>query len=135
MDEVQVLACNVYSNLTLDERPTLFLEFHGSNKRDVEEQARSVGNICSSNGGSSFVWSTLPHEIDKLWTARHNAYYAALSLRKGARGFTTDVCVPISRLTQVIVETRMDLTHSGLIGKKNNRLEESIFLQPIAITI
>ncbi|VDO79443.1 unnamed protein product [Heligmosomoides polygyrus] len=113
MDHVQVAACNSYSKLSLAEQPTLALEFHGQNDGEVAEQAKFV-EICSSNGGSAFEWATELEDIEKLWTARHNAYYAALAMRIGASGFTTDVCVPISRLAEVIVETRRDLDKMNL---------------------
>jgi D-lactate dehydrogenase (cytochrome) len=108
LDEVQVHAVNRRSGLGLAEAPTLFFEFHGS-QRYVEEQAELVGALASANGGGAFAWSTRPEERSRLWKARHEAYYAALALRPGAIGWVTDVCVPISRLAECIVETRRDL--------------------------
>jgi D-lactate dehydrogenase (cytochrome) len=108
LDEVQVHAVNRRSGLGLAEAPTLFFEFHGS-PRYVEEQAELVGALASANGGGAFAWSTRPEQRSRLWKARHEAYYAALALRPGAIGWVTDVCVPISRLAECIVETRRDL--------------------------
>ncbi|CAJ0589775.1 unnamed protein product [Cylicocyclus nassatus] len=116
LDEVQVAACNKYSHIELQEQPTLALEFHGQTVAEVEQQAKTVGEICTSNNGSAFQWATEPEQMDKLWTARHHAYYAAVAMRTGAAGFITDVCVPISKLAETIVQTRNDLDATGLKG-------------------
>ncbi|KAK6024750.1 FAD binding domain protein [Ostertagia ostertagi] len=89
MDDVQVAACNAYSKLTLAEQPTLALEFHGMNESEVAEQAKFVGEVCATNRGSAFEWAVDMEEMEKLWTARHNAYYAALAMRTGAVGINT----------------------------------------------
>ena len=96
-------------------RPTLFFEFHGS-ESGVREQAETVGDIAGDLGGGGFQWTTRTEERSRLWQARHDAYYAALALRPGARGWATDVCVPISRLAECILETRRDIDASGLIA-------------------
>ncbi|KAK6756114.1 hypothetical protein RB195_014475 [Necator americanus] len=116
LDDLQIAACNKYSHLTLAEQPTLALEFHGQTDSEVGQQAKIVGDICTQNNGSAFEWSTESEEMEKLWTARHNAYYATLALRTGAAGFTTDVCVPITKLAATIIETRKDLDATGLKG-------------------
>lgn len=115
LDEVQIDACNRYSALDYPVAPTLFMEFHGT-EASVEEQAEAVGAIARDFGGSDFRWARLPEERSKLWTARHKAYYAALALRPGAKGMPTDVCVPISRLAECIVETKRDIAESGLLA-------------------
>ncbi|MEJ1995238.1 MAG: FAD-linked oxidase C-terminal domain-containing protein [Limibacillus sp.] len=113
LDEVQMAASNRYSDLDYPEQPTLFFEFHGS-EASAKEQAESVAAIAEENGGGAFRWATLAEERNKLWQARHDAYYAALALRPGAGGWATDVCVPISRLAECIAETRRDIDESGL---------------------
>ncbi len=113
LDDVQMRAVNLYSKLDYPELTTLFFEFHGS-AAGVAEQIEMVKDIASSNGGGDFRWSNLPEERSKLWKARHTAYYAAVNLRAGAVGWVTDVCVPISRLAQCIVETKTDLEASNL---------------------
>ena len=114
LDEVMMDAINRYSELDYPARPTLFFEFHGS-PRGVEEQAETVGEIAAENGGGDFQWTTHQEERSKLWQARHDAYYAALALRPGAKGWATDVCVPISRLAECILETKKDIEASGLL--------------------
>jgi D-lactate dehydrogenase (cytochrome) len=95
--------------------PTLFLEFHGT-ERAVVEQAEQAKAIAAEYGGGNFRWATRPEERNRLWQARHDAYYAALALRPGARGWATDVCVPISRLAECISETKRDIVASGLLA-------------------
>lgn len=113
LDALAVAAINRHSKTTLREAPTLFFEFHGS-PAGVEEQARSVQAIAAEHGGMDFEWATRPEDRSRLWQARHDAYYACLGLRPGARSLTTDVCVPISRLADCIGETVADLAASGL---------------------
>jgi len=105
-----VRAINNYSKTRYPEQPHLFLEFHGS-ETGVQEQAQLVEAIATSNGGSSFEWTTKPEERAKLWQARHDAYFACLQLYPGARAMTADVCVPISRLTECVTETQKDLAN------------------------
>ncbi len=115
LDEVQMDAVNKYSNLDYTVQPTLFLEFHGSQEA-VKAQAIEVGEIAREQGGGEFLWATDQAEREKLWQARHDSYYAALALRPGSKGLTTDVCVPISRLAECIAETKKDLEASFLIA-------------------
>ena len=114
LDEVQVDAINRYADFDYALKPTLFFEFHGT-EAWVQEQAEMVKEISTEEGGSDFQWSTREQEKQKLWEARHNAYYASLALRPGSKGWATDVCVPISRLADCILETRRDIEESGQI--------------------
>src|SRR6267154_474817 len=91
----------------------LFLEFHGT-QGGVEEQAQLVQNIARENGGMDFEWKTRPEDRFRLWAARHQAYFACLQLRPGSRAVSTDVCVPISRLTECIVETSKDISRASM---------------------
>ena len=115
LDAVQMGACNAFSKLDYAVAPTLFFEFHGT-ERSVAEQAEQVGAIAGEFGGSDFRWATRQEDRTKLWQARHDAYYAALALRPGAQGMTTDVCVPISRLADCIEETRADNEAAGVLA-------------------
>ncbi|XP_009467645.1 PREDICTED: probable D-lactate dehydrogenase, mitochondrial [Nipponia nippon] len=94
---------------------TLLLELHGS-RRGLAEQQQQTEEIVRLNGGSSPAWAEEPEERGRLWAMRHSAWYAALALRPGCQGYSTDVCVPISRLPDVVVETKRDLQDSGLTG-------------------
>ncbi len=113
LDDVQMDAVNRYSGLAYPVRPTLFFEFHGS-EAGVAEQSEAVAEIARQCGGGEFSWATRPEDRSRLWQARHEAYYAALAMRPGAQGWPTDVCVPISRLAECIVETRADIDRAGL---------------------
>ncbi len=113
LDEVQVRACNSYSGTDLPEVPMLFIELHGS-EAGTKEQAEALAEIAGGHGGTGFAWATSTEERNALWRARHDAYYAALHLVPGAKGFITDVCVPISRLAECLVETKRDLEASFL---------------------
>ena len=127
-------AINAYSKTSYREQPTLFLEFHGT-QAGVEEQARLVQDIAHENGGMDFEWTTKPEDRTRLWAARHQAYFACLQLRPGSRAVSTDVCVPISRLTECIVETSKDISRAsmpiplfGHVGDGNFHCE--ILIQP-----
>ena len=112
-DEVSIQAINGYAGLDLPVAPTLFIEFHGTDA-GVAEQAEAFHAIASDHGGGGFQWATRTEDRNKLWQARHDAAYAAASLRPGCRFWATDVCVPISRLAECIRETRADLDTSDL---------------------
>jgi D-lactate dehydrogenase (cytochrome) len=113
VDRLAIRAINRHSNLTLAESPTLFFEFHGT-EASVKEQAETVQALAAEHAGSGFAWATRPEERSRLWNARHNAYFAMLQLKPGCRAVTTDVCVPISRLAECVVETEDDLRGSPL---------------------
>ena len=115
LDAIQVKACNLYSKLSLPEEPLLLLEFHGS-KKSVDEQSELFGEIALEFGGNNYEWTSNNEERNKLWKARHDAYWAARSYMPGTEMYSTDVCVPISRLSQCIVETVKDLNDNDLIG-------------------
>lgn len=113
LDALTVQAINRHSQLGLAEQPMLFLEFHGS-QASVREQAQSLQQIAHNLGGQDFEWAEHPEDRSRLWRARHMAYFACLQLRPGARAFTTDACVPLSRLADCIEETIVDTRQSAL---------------------
>ncbi|HXW08592.1 MAG TPA: FAD-linked oxidase C-terminal domain-containing protein [Vicinamibacterales bacterium] len=116
LDEVLMAAVNRHSALDCAVAPTLFVEFHGLSAQDVSAQVDEFAAIAAANGGHDVGRALSPERRAALWQARHDAYYAALALRPGARGWTTDVCVPISRLADCIRETKADLAGSPLVG-------------------
>jgi D-lactate dehydrogenase (cytochrome) len=115
LDELQVKACNVYSKLSMPERPMLFVEFHGS-EQGTAEQSERFGEIAMEFGGGPFEWATKAEDRTRLWQARHDAYWACKSLRPGAQAIATDVCVPISRLAECVTESQRDIAASDLIA-------------------
>jgi D-lactate dehydrogenase (cytochrome) len=113
LDALTVKAVNARNHLGLPEMPLLLFEFHGS-PTGVAEQAATVEAIAQEHGAVGFEWATRPEDRTRLWEARHNAYFACLQLKPGCRSFTTDVCVPISRLAECIAETIRDTEQSFL---------------------
>ena len=125
LDENGVKAINKHDKLTLPEKPLLLFEFHGS-ENSVKEQAEIVQEIAQDHGAIGFEWATRPEDRSRLWQARHNAYFALLQLRPGCRAISTDCCVPISHLAEILLVTKADceqqqLTHSiiGHVGDGN----------------
>jgi D-lactate dehydrogenase (cytochrome) len=114
IDEVQLRVVNAYSKTNYPLEPTLFFEFHGISELSVEDQIRAVEEIAREHGAKEFRWAASLEDRNTLWQARHNAYYAAVASRPGARAWTTDICVPISHLAECILETQEDLKASGV---------------------
>ena len=115
LDEVQMDAVNRYAKFNYAVQPTLFLEFHGT-EASVKEQAETVGGIAGEFGAGDFQWATLAEERNRLWQARHDVWPANKAMRPGHKGIATDVCVPISRLAECILETKKDIESSGLFA-------------------
>jgi D-lactate dehydrogenase (cytochrome) len=115
LNEAQVKACNAYSKLTLPQSPLLLLEFHGS-EVEVTAQSQAFSEIAAEHGGGEFDWSIRREDRSRLWQARHDAYWAVKALRSGAALIATDVCVPISRLADCVVETEADLLRLGILA-------------------
>jgi len=113
LDANALRAVNRHSRLALPEAPMLLMEFHGSDA-GVKEQAETVQAIALEHGGTEFRWATTPEERSKLWTARHQSYFAALQTRPGCRCQSTDTCVPISRLAESINESIAEAEASGI---------------------
>ena len=115
MDDVQVDAVNRHFELDLKVAPTIFLEFHGTPEETGRRRPRSARSPRATASTASTGRPT-SRERRALWHARHGAYEAARALRPGSHGFTTDACVPISRLAETIAETKKDVDASGLIA-------------------
>ena len=116
LDTAQMEASIAYSKLDeLEVKETLFFEFHGS-EAGVSEQAETVQMLAEENGGSKFQWVTKQEDRTRLWQARHDAYFAMLAFVPGKRVWSTDVAVPISRLTECIMETQRDLAECGVVA-------------------
>jgi len=115
LDEFAMESVAAYSKLDYAAVPTLFFEFHGT-QAGVAEQVAQVKEFAAEQGGVDFRWAATPEERSKLWQARHDAHYATMARRPGARVWATDVCVPISQLAQCIAETRADIERSSLMA-------------------
>lgn len=113
IDANTVRMVNAHSKLGLREEPMLLMEFHGS-PAGVQEQAETVQSIAQDWNGNAFEWATTPEERTRLWTARHNAYFAAVQSRPGCRAISTDTCVPISRLADCLLDSVTEADASGI---------------------
>jgi D-lactate dehydrogenase (cytochrome) len=89
------------------------MEFHGS-PASVKEQAEVVQEIAAEFEGQAFEWATTPEERTRLWTARHNAYFAAIQSKPGCRAISTDTCVPISKLADCLLDSVAEADASGI---------------------
>jgi len=116
IDEAQLRVVNAYSKTSYPLAPTLFFEFHGTSEVAVEDQIRSVEEIAREHGAKGFKWASSLEDRNTLWQARHNAYYATVASRPGARAWTTDICVPISHLAECILETQQDLKDANVVA-------------------
>jgi D-lactate dehydrogenase (cytochrome) len=115
LDEMQIRACNAYSGLSYAEKPTLFLEFHGT-EETVALQSAQFSEIAGECGGDSFSFTQNAEERNRLWKARHDAYWASRALAPHLNGLSTDVCVPISRLADCVVATQEDIAEHGFLA-------------------
>jgi len=113
IDANTVRMVNAYAKLGLSEEPMLLMEFHGS-PAGVKEQAETVQAIASEHSGNAFEWATTPEERTRLWTARHNAYFAAIQSKPGCRAISTDTCVPISKLADCLLDSIAEADASGI---------------------
>ncbi len=113
IDSYTVRMVNAHSKLSLPQQPMLLMEFHGS-ASEVAEQARSVQEIAAEHEGDAFAWASTPEERTRLWTARHNAYFAAIHTHPGRRVVSTDACVPISRLADCLLASAAEAEEAGL---------------------
>ena len=116
IDEAQLQVVNAYSKTSYPLAPTLFFEFHGISESSVEDQIRAVEEIAGEHGAKGFKWASSLEDRNTLWQARHNAYYATVASRPGARAWTTDICVPISHLAECILETQADLKSANIVA-------------------
>jgi D-lactate dehydrogenase (cytochrome) len=116
IDEQQLEVVNRYSKTNYPIAPTLFFEFHGISEDSVHEQAQAVQEIAGENGALAFRWASTLEERATLWQARHNVLYATIASRPGAKPWTSDVCVPISRLSECILDTQEDLRRANIVA-------------------
>lgn len=115
LDEVQIRACNAYSGLGYEEKPTLFVEFHGT-EETTALQSQQFAEIVGEFGSTDFNWTGDVQQRNALWKARHDAYWASRALAPHLDGLSTDVCVPISRLADCVVETQRDIRENDMLA-------------------
>ncbi len=115
LDDMQMQACIKYSKLDdVEPKPTLFMEFHGTDAY-VAEQIEQMKAITADHGGGAYRFADKQEDRSKLWKARHDVYWAGMNFVPGKEAFATDTCVPISRLADCITEAKRISDASGLI--------------------
>lgn len=132
MDSLAVAAVNAYSKASFSVSPLLLLEFHGS-QQSVDEQAKLFGEIAQDCGGSDFEWVNTQEERNRLWKARHDAYWAMVASARGKQMLTTDVCVPISKLAICVQDTQNDIAEQGLYGPIVGHVGDGNFHAAVAV--
>jgi D-lactate dehydrogenase (cytochrome) len=115
LDALYIRAVNLHAKLGLEEAPTLFVEFHGT-EASVREQVELFKQIAEGEVALRFDWAEREEDRRRLWKARHDAYWAGKGLRPGTDAIATDVCVPISRLAECVLETQKDIKDLGLLA-------------------
>ncbi|MEM6971299.1 MAG: FAD-linked oxidase C-terminal domain-containing protein [Pseudomonadota bacterium] len=115
LDALSIRGFNAHAGFSMPEKPTLFLEFHGS-AASVAEQAETLRALAAEHGGEAFQWAVETEARNRLWAARHDLYYAMQALRPGASGYVTDICVPISRLAEAIALSEREVAASPLMA-------------------
>lgn len=113
LDATTVRLVNQLSKLNLPESAMLLMEFHGS-PAGVQEQVETVQAIAQEFGAADFAWAATPEERTRLWTARHNAYFAGVQSVPGCKAITTDACVPISKLADALLGSVDEAVEAGL---------------------
>jgi D-lactate dehydrogenase (cytochrome) len=125
LDESSVDAFNKYNASRnegskiepMDIKPTLFLEFEGISTAEVEQEAIMTESICLDYNGTNFRYTIDDVERKRLWSARHNLYYASLALRPGSESaILTDACVPLSKFAELVSATAQDVQDLGVVG-------------------
>jgi D-lactate dehydrogenase (cytochrome) len=132
LDDVQMRCVNAYSKLTYPEKDTLFMEFHGT-EAGVKEQALLVQEIASDHGGGDFFWTAQTEDRARLWQARHDVVWSVKAARPGWELFITDVCVPISHLTDVVVATKADIEREGFLAPIVGHVGDGNFHLAVAV--
>jgi D-lactate dehydrogenase (cytochrome) len=113
LDDVQIRAIQAHSDLGLTSGETLIVECAGE-PDSVSRQTAWIAEIAAEHAAARIDTARLPEERARIWRARHDAWWAALALRPGAKGIPTDSCVPVSRLAEAIALAKQDCAQLGL---------------------
>ncbi|KAJ6483987.1 FAD-linked oxidase-like protein [Mycena sanguinolenta] len=116
VDDTFMAATNKYgaSQHKYAESDGLFFKFQGHSPAALAETARVVKEICMTHGGTGFRLAKDDEEAHDIWQDRKNAHHSGMALVPGAKGWATDVCVPVSKLPELVLETKKDLERIGL---------------------
>ncbi|CAM0134766.1 D-lactate ferricytochrome c oxidoreductase [Umbelopsis sp. WA50703] len=115
LDEVMMKAINMANpRLGYEEKVTLFVKFSGPNKSQVQNDIKLVSEIVNNHKGGKFKYAKTEVERDELWEGRKVALWSSALLKPGCSIWTTDVVVPVSRLPDLIEQTKQDIATSFL---------------------
>ncbi|CAO2827015.1 unnamed protein product [Amaranthus hypochondriacus] len=114
LDEVQVKAINIANGSNLPETPTLLFEFVGTEAYS-REQTMLVQKIVSEHNGSDFIFAEESEAKKELWKMRKEALWACFAMEPEFEAMITDVCVPLSRLAELISKSKEVLDASPLV--------------------
>ncbi|KAJ3827253.1 FAD-linked oxidase-like protein [Lentinula raphanica] len=136
LDDLCMHALNQYGQSAekWPEKDTLLFKFQGHNKASLAESGRVVEKIVARHGGFGFKFAKDDQEAEDLWETRKNALYAGLALISGSRAWSTDVCVPVSKLPELVYETKKDLASSGLVAPMAGHVGDGNFHAALLIS-
>ncbi|MFQ5795360.1 MAG: FAD-binding oxidoreductase [Candidatus Bipolaricaulia bacterium] len=116
VDEEIISLINRFKGLTLEERPTLLIEFHGSSRTGLEEEIDFAREICSANGATAFDTGIGREERDRLWEARYAVHEAIRHAFSQYASIVADVAVPISRFPEIVRYVKQVAHKTGIPG-------------------
>ncbi|KAF5391081.1 hypothetical protein D9757_003133 [Collybiopsis confluens] len=116
------------------QKDTLFFKLQGYSEASLEESAKVVQEVAEKHGGFGFQLAKDDKDAEEIWDDRKSAHYAGLALIPGCRSLATDVCVPVSRLPDLIYETQQDLKQSGLVAPMVGHVGDGNFHAQLLVT-
>ncbi len=116
LDAVTMQCLDGYQGQSFEHAPCIFFEFHGATEEAVVSDVDALRGIVEDYGGSGFEWATTPEDRTRLWRARHDAFWAVKAQWPGTDLLATDVCVPVSRLAEIIEATADDIEQLDVIA-------------------
>ncbi|GFO30436.1 lactate dehydrogenase d [Plakobranchus ocellatus] len=115
LDDTAIAAFNRFSKYDMTEAQTLFLEFHGP-AYGLDDQFQSVKELVEMNNGFGLKQASDTDERNRLWKARHEMVWACTALIQGSKPYSTDVCVPITNLPEIVTKTKEMVKEANVLG-------------------
>lgn len=116
LDIQTIQAINKYKNLSLEERPTIFIEFHGTSASGLKEELEIVKEICNENDVIKFDSGIGRHERNRLWEARYGVHESIKVSNPGLHALVIDTAVPISKYPDMVEHAQKVIKERGLKG-------------------
>lgn len=115
LDELTIDALARYNGMIFPVAPTLMVEFEGS-PDEVASQSVQFRTLAETYAATLAAETSVPEEASRIWQARHDALPASLALVPGSSAMASDVCVPISRLADSILQAKKDVDDAGILA-------------------